>query len=234
MNSYSINPPTSVDRFEELCLAPMKRHWSRKGLERFGKRGERQFGVDILDTLSESPLYAAQCKLKEQWKTLEPSEIEIEVNKAKTFPSKLDHSVILTSAKVSTAAQLTVQSINQQHRAAGLFTVEVYHWNRLKDLIRQYPEIEQEFFGGLRSEEVAEVKSQLSYLLSVTESIASKSGTTEIDAMIDELFPPQNILLPRYPVNLEKAVSVTRRGGFWAMVVSGGFMLIHVDPRGTV
>jgi transcription elongation GreA/GreB family factor len=212
MNPYSINPPTSEDRFEELCLALMKRHWSRKGLERFGKRGERQFGVDILDTLGESPLYAAQCKLKEQWKTLEPSEIETEVNKAKTFPSKLDHYVILTSAKVSTAAQLTVQAINQQHRAAGLFTVEVYHWNRLTDLIRQYPEIEQEFFGGLRSEEVAEVKSQLSYLVSMTESIASKSGTTEIDAMIDEARARINPKEAQIAIMLLNRVSQTKGG----------------------
>jgi tetratricopeptide (TPR) repeat protein len=212
MNPYSINPPTSEDRFEELCLAVMKRHWSRKGLERFGKRGERQFGVDILDTLGESPLYAAQCKLKEQWKTLEPSEIETEVNKAKTFPSKLDHYVILTSAKVSTAAQLTVQSINQEHRAAGLFTVEVYHWNRLTDLIRQYPEIEQEFFGGLRSEEVAEVKSQLSYLVSMTESIASKSGTTEIDAMIDEARSRINPKESQIAIMLLNRVSQTKGG----------------------
>jgi tetratricopeptide (TPR) repeat protein len=212
MNPYSINPPTSEDRFEELCLALMKRHWSRKGLERFGKRGERQFGVDILDTLGESPLYAAQCKLKEQWKTLEPSEIETEVNKAKSFPSKLDHYVILTSAKISTAAQLTVQAINQQHRTAALFTVEVYHWNRLTDLIRQYPEIEQEFFGGLRSEEVAEVKSQLSYLVSMTESIASKSGTTEIDAMIDEARARINPKEAQIAVMLLNRVSQTKGG----------------------
>jgi hypothetical protein len=29
-------------------------------------------------------------------------------------------------------------------------------------------------------------------------------------------------------------VRVTRLGRFWAMVASGGFMLIHADPRGTV
>ena len=54
MDPYSINPPTSEEVFEELCLALLKRHWSRAGLERFGKRGERQFGVDILDTLEKA------------------------------------------------------------------------------------------------------------------------------------------------------------------------------------
>lgn len=186
MNPYSINPPTSDETFEELSLALLKRHWLRVGLERFGKKGERQFGVDILDTLGESPLYAAQCKLKEARKTLEPAEIRAEVDKAKLFPSKLDHYAILTSAKVSTAAQLAVQAINQEHREAGLFTVEVFHWNRISDLIRQYPEVEQQIFGGMRAEEVADVRSKLDHIVSLTESVAAKNETSEIDGMIDD------------------------------------------------
>ena len=84
------------------------------------------------------------------------------------------------------AAQLAVQAINQEHRTSGLFTVEVFHWNRLSALIRQYPEIEQQIFGGMRSEEVAEVKSKLDYIATLTETAAAKSGTSEIDAMIDD------------------------------------------------
>jgi hypothetical protein len=91
MNPYTVNPPESDVGFEELCLEILKKHWSRPGLERFAKKGENQYGVDIFDTLGESPEYAAQCKLKEQWKSLEPGEIRAEVEKAKTFPSKLDH-----------------------------------------------------------------------------------------------------------------------------------------------
>ncbi len=72
MNPYSINPPESEVVFEELCLELLKLHCSRKGLERFAKKGEDQYGVDIFDTLGESPEYAAQCKLKEQWKSLNP------------------------------------------------------------------------------------------------------------------------------------------------------------------
>jgi hypothetical protein len=70
MNPYSINPPESEVTFEKLCLELLKRHWSRPGLERFAKRGEDQYGVDIFDTFGETPQYAAQCKLKENWKSL--------------------------------------------------------------------------------------------------------------------------------------------------------------------
>src|SRR5271167_4309970 len=154
MNPYTINPPESEVVFEELCLELLKRRWSRKGLERFAKKGEEQFGIDIFDTLGESPQYAAQCKLKESWKSLEPKEIRSEVEKAKTFPSKLDHYAILTTGKISGQAQLTIQAINQEHKAVGLFTVELLTWEKITDLIRQYADVEQQFYGGLRSEEV--------------------------------------------------------------------------------
>src|SRR5579862_6406285 len=122
MNPYSINPPESEVVFEELCTALLKRHWSRPGLERFAKKGEEQFGVDIFDTLGESPMYGAQCKLKEASKSLEPAEIRAEVEKAEGFPVKLDHYAIMTTGKISGTAQLAIQQINQKHRNAGLFT----------------------------------------------------------------------------------------------------------------
>src|SRR5258708_6141955 len=176
MNPYTINPPESEVAFEKLSLALLKRHWSRPGLERFAKKGEEQFGVDIFDTFGESPLYAAQCKLKEQWKSLEPSEIHEEVKKAETFPSKLDHYAILTTGKISGAAQLAIQAINQEHRVAGLFTIELFTWEKLTELIRQYPEVEQQFYGGLRSEEVATVNFKLDYIATLTESVSSTSA----------------------------------------------------------
>src|SRR6266436_902740 len=186
MNPYTINPPDSEVTFEKLCLALLKRHWSRPGLERFAKKGEEQFGVDIFDTLGETPMYAAQCKLKEQGKSLQPGEIKDEVEKAKTFPSKLDHYAILTTGKISGGAQLAIQTINQEHRATGLFTVELFTWEKITELIRQYPEVEQQFYGGLRSEEVATVNAKLDYITTLTESVSSISATNEIDALIDE------------------------------------------------
>jgi tetratricopeptide (TPR) repeat protein len=186
MNPYTINPLESDVDFEKLCLELLKRHWSRKGLDRFAKKGEDQYGVDIFDTLGETPQYAAQCKLKAEWKSLAPKEILTEVKKAETFPSKLDHYAILTTGKISGAAQLAIAEINQQHKAAGLFTVELFTWEKITELIRQYPDVEQQFYGGLRPAEVATVNAKLNYITTLTESVSSISATGEIDALIDE------------------------------------------------
>ncbi len=134
-------------------------------------------------------MHGAQCKLKESTKSLDPAEIREEVEKAEGFPAKLDHYAIMTTGKVSGTAQLAIQQINQRHRAAGLFTVELFTWDKITKLLRQYPEIEQQFYGGLRSEEVAEVKIKLEAIQSAVAIIAPAavaSAKTEIDALIDE------------------------------------------------
>ena len=79
----------SFSRSGDLEL--LKLRWLGGGVERFAKKG-----VDSFDTLGETPQYVGQCKLKENWKSLEPKEIRAEVEKAKKFPSKLDHYAILT------------------------------------------------------------------------------------------------------------------------------------------
>ncbi len=185
MNPYTINPPQSEVAFEKLCLALLKRHWNRPGLELFGKKGEDQYGVDIFDTLGEDPIFAAQCKLKEQTKSLTPGEIKEEVEKAKTFPSRIDHYVILTTGKASGHAQLTIQSLNQECRASGLFTVQFLNWDQITEMIRQYPDIEAQFYGGFRSEEVAVVNNKLDQIVDIGQTISATFGATGIDAEID-------------------------------------------------
>lgn len=79
--------PTGADDFEDLCVDILKLYWNRPGLERYGTRGQRQNGVDILDLGGLNPLHAAQCKLREYGKTLSPTTIEEEVNDALGFAS---------------------------------------------------------------------------------------------------------------------------------------------------
>ena len=93
--------PKNERDFEEMCLQLLRRHWQLPRLELYGKRGERQFGVDILDLSGETPV-AAQCKLKEQGKRLTPAEIRAEVEKAMLFNPPLSKYAILTTGAVST------------------------------------------------------------------------------------------------------------------------------------
>lgn len=157
----SYNIPKSDDAFELLCLKILRRKWNCPGLVQYGKRGERQHGIDLFDPTAQSPIRAAQCKLHEPHKTLPPAEIEAEVEKAKSAPYKLELYVIATSAKPSGEAQRKVFEINQKHREQGLFRVEVLHWRELEDLLDEYADVREELYGGLDAEQAARISAQI-------------------------------------------------------------------------
>jgi hypothetical protein len=142
--------PTNDDDFENLCLQLLRHHWSRPGLEIFGKRGERQFGIDILDVGGQTPIYAAQCKLREEHKSLAPAEIQVEVDEAKKFTPPVGKYAILTTAKISALSQQRVREINQSHRQQGLFEVELLTWEKISSLLQQHSDVREGYLTSRR------------------------------------------------------------------------------------
>jgi len=138
--------PTDEDDFEDLCVDLLRIYWNRPGLERYGRKGERQNGIDILDLGGVAPLHGAQCKLKQFQKTLSPTSIADEVADACKFEFSLGKYGILTTAKVSTQAQKKVLEINQRHRELGLFEVELLTWGKLCRLIQMYDDVRKAYF----------------------------------------------------------------------------------------
>jgi hypothetical protein len=177
--------PANDDDFEQMCLRLLREHWSRPGLELFGKRGERQFGIDILDVGGEIPIFTAQCKLKEEHKSLPPAEIQDEVDKAKLFTPPLGKYGILTTGKVSTQAQRRVREINQAHLAANLFEVEVLTWERICSLFQQYTEIQEQFYGEIGLASTKRIENQILSMKDGLESLTSRVEGDVIDEQIN-------------------------------------------------
>lgn len=73
------------DDFEDLCRDLLRTYWKRPSLERFGRKGQRQYGIDILDLGGVFPLHAAQCKLREYGGVLSAATISAEVGEARKF-----------------------------------------------------------------------------------------------------------------------------------------------------
>jgi hypothetical protein len=115
--------PKNEDSFEEFCLVLLREHWSLPTLERYGHRGERQYGVDLLDTGGSGPLRAVQCKHHDANKTLPPKELEAEVEKARGFPEKISEFFVLTTAKKSAQTQRKVRTLNKERPLAGYVRV---------------------------------------------------------------------------------------------------------------
>jgi tetratricopeptide (TPR) repeat protein len=155
-------PPANPDDFERLCLRLLKAHWYLPKLELYGRRGERQYGVDIVDMSGAEALRAAQCKLYDQSGTLPPAEIRAEVDAAKEFPLPLGVYAICTTARVSTQAQNAILLINREHRQKGLFAVELFTWDRLDELLEEFTTIRDQEYGTLSGEVARQIQSGLS------------------------------------------------------------------------
>jgi tetratricopeptide (TPR) repeat protein len=184
--SQRFSIPKADGIFEEMCLELLRLYWSRSGLELFAKRGERQYGIDILDVGGEIPIYAAQCKLKEEHKSLSPTEIQDEVDKAKQFTPPLGRYGILTTAKVSGPAQRKLREINQLHRRTGLFEVQLLTWDRLCALLQQYDEVQDRFYGGVGLGQAKRVEAQLLTIKDGVQSLTSKIEGDGLESEINE------------------------------------------------
>ena len=125
--------PDNEVAFELLCKRFLRHQWRCPYVERLGKRGERQFGIDLIDSSGGRPLRAAQCKHHEMHKTLPFAEVEAEVEEAKKYLHKLDEFYILTTARKTEDLQTKLITLNQKHQAAGLFIVFVRTWQDIEE-----------------------------------------------------------------------------------------------------
>ena len=181
--------PDNEKSFEKFCLKLLQRHWSNPQLELYGRRGEGQFGVDIIDPTYATPFKAAQCKHHEPLITIPPSEIEEEVAKALTFDPALDHYAILTSGRATTQAQNKIIEINRLHRANELFIVELLWWEKIEDLLDDYPDV-ADLLTKITNTHLAELKENVAqgFRAVSTQIDAAMTATASVgfDAEIDE------------------------------------------------
>lgn len=179
-------PPANDEDFPLLCLALLQAHWRCPQLELYAHRGEAQHGVDIFDASGDTPLRGGQCKRHGQNKAIEPSEIRSEVEKAKSFTPALGHYAILTTAKKSRAADDEILRLNQEHRKAGLFSVELFTWDKIQDLLAQHPGVHDRFYGDIPAPVAAEIRSKIDAVYALLDESSRSSTSVGFDAEIDE------------------------------------------------
>jgi tetratricopeptide (TPR) repeat protein len=187
--SFRYPHPDNERSFEKFCLKLLQRHWNNPHLELYGRRGEEQSGVDIIDPTFSAPFKAGQCKHHEPLLTIPPSEIEAEVAKALTFDPPLDHFAIVTSGRATTHAQNKIIEINREHRAKGLFIVELLWWEKIEDLLDEYPDVAA-LLTKITNAHIAALEEKVTQgfmtVSSQVEAVVAVSGQTARDGEIDE------------------------------------------------
>jgi len=137
-SNYQIDPPTEWKFFEDLCLSIWKRIWKDDTAQKYGRKGQKQDGVDLFGRPNKGNEYVGvQCKCKENMlgSKLTVPEIEEEINKAKNFKPELKEYIIATTSVRDINIQEYCRKVTLEHKKNKKFSVTVYFWEDIKDQI---------------------------------------------------------------------------------------------------
>ncbi|CAD5248546.1 MULTISPECIES: restriction endonuclease [Halomonadaceae] len=154
MIKYQYPPLKSWDDFEELCSDLFKREWNDDLVQRYGRQGSTQHGVDIYGKSESSGKYTGiQCKGKQIYpeKNIDIEEIKKEIEKAKHFPSELEILIFVTTASRATKVQDHIRSTSISNRENGLFDIGVLFWDDIESLINKHKIVAERFYGSIAS-----------------------------------------------------------------------------------
>ncbi|MUK89304.1 hypothetical protein GMD78_13075 [Ornithinibacillus sp. L9] len=125
------------EMFEKLCLDLVKQTGQYENVNRNGRRGQRQDGVDIFARIKQSSEWIGiQCKVKKNG-SIKEEEIKNEIKKAYGFNPNLSHYIFYTTAERDSKIQAYVRSLSDENINKNLFNVDILFWEDIEDLLRE-------------------------------------------------------------------------------------------------
>lgn len=178
--------PTNSDEFESMLRDICALEWNDSNTQKFGRKGQKQYGVDIYGqpVNSNGKYRGTQCKLRSKKEQLSEKEIESEVSDAKNFPHDLDTLIIATDAPRDTHTQILVDQISQRETSRGNFRVVIWFWDNITERLASYPKLivkyYPDFYANLTTLSVVErlIDTPLQ-ILSVTQPPTAMSAVIE-------------------------------------------------------
>ena len=131
-DSECFPPPNNPDEFESLCLDLWKDIWNDPGAEKNGRSGQPQAGVDLYGRPG-GQWVGVQCKQKDGLlrSRISVAELEGEVCEGLKFTPKLRTFILATTGPADAKMQQRARELTEEHRAKGLFSVEVWSWEKI-------------------------------------------------------------------------------------------------------
>jgi hypothetical protein len=148
-SNLQIPPPSHWPDFESLCCDLWRKIWEDPNAKKNGRQGQSQNGIDIYGRPKTGILWSGiQCKCKSNAsnKNLTESEVEAEVQKAKNFVPKLSEFTIATTGLKDAKIEELARKITQEHLKEGLFSVDVWSWDDIKERLDDFPDIRNKYY----------------------------------------------------------------------------------------
>lgn len=163
-----IAPPLTWQKFEDLCWQVYRSEWNDPTIQKNGRSGQPQAGVDIYGHSEPNRLVGIQCKGKSNYRDKELTEKQLkeEVAKAREFRPPLSHFILATSGDCDSKILKCVRLLNVEHRKAGHFTVQVSAWSDIRDLINRHEDVKCSLYpGSAFNKDMRQVKRDVSEII---------------------------------------------------------------------
>lgn len=133
-HTTDIHPPQSWDEFEDMVRDLYALLWDDQNIQRNGRSGQAQQGVDIFGQPArlKGRFAGIQCK-NYKGSTLTRQEIEQEAAKAEQFQPPLAEFIIATTESRDVNLQKAVRTINVARESAGKFPIHLIFWEELRN-----------------------------------------------------------------------------------------------------
>ncbi len=138
--SYQLPPLNDEVEFERLVRDILRRVYDDPGIERFGREGQSQYGIDGFSPAN--PGITFQCKLKDtryknddRLRDILLTEMEEELEKTKGLINQPQRFIFATTFKNDTHLQQKASSLSDES-----ITVEYWGWDTINEKIWEYAE----------------------------------------------------------------------------------------------
>lgn len=148
-DAFQLPLPRDPAVFEDLVCDVLSRQYRTYNLQRYGRSGQEQRGVDVVGVaiagVAVDQIIGAQCKHTPGGLTKKI--IQSEVEKAEKFQPSLDRYIIATTSPRDTQVQDFVTSLSQKRVTEEKFPIEVLFWDDLCSKISNYPDLLYKYFS---------------------------------------------------------------------------------------
>lgn len=147
-----VPPPSEWMEFENLCRDLWERIWDDRNIQKVGRSGQAQGGVDIFGHPDGGKDVAGiQCKYKDPTarRTIDNAEVADIVETAKLFAPRLVELIIATTTQRDQKIQEYARMISLSHDSLGLFSVSVWFWEDIYNKLSEHIDLVKKYYPDL-------------------------------------------------------------------------------------
>ncbi len=161
LSNSNLPSPKSWEEFEEITLDALKAKWDSPNLQKNGRIGQAQAGVDIYGYDNLYNQAGIQCKKYDKELTLKI--INEEIANAEKFTPSLDVLYFATTQPNDARLQKEIRMLSKERVSEGKFPVSIFFWNDIAQEIISSEILTKKHFPQLFNEGSKNIHSKKLY-----------------------------------------------------------------------